>query len=153
MNRKSLFVAAISMFCSFSMHAQFEKDMYTCDAETYSLLSDLSKSQLCNGKIYLFTTTHQDLAWLNNLDACIADRDSLWLTPFLKRLADDSIIVRVYNTTGSEQRVNIACSGRKYQLISTNLIEEEQGAVDAVVLGKYAIETYKLILKYIQKYL
>lgn len=67
-------------------YAQFEKDIYTCDEETYRLLKDLSDSQLGNGSIYLFTTTHQDLAWLNHLDACIADRDTLWLTPFLNDL-------------------------------------------------------------------
>lgn len=63
--------------------------MFTCNNATYSSLMDLSKSRLGSGKIFLFTTTHQDLAWLNNLDACIADRDSLWLTPFLQRLHDD----------------------------------------------------------------
>lgn len=70
-------------------YAQFEKDIYTCDEETYQLLKDLSDSQLGKGSIYLFTTTHQDLAWLNHIDACIADRDTLWLTPFLKRLEED----------------------------------------------------------------
>lgn len=75
--------------CMIPAYAQFEKDIYTCDEETYRLLKDLSDSQLGNGSIYLFTTTHQDLAWLNHLDACIADRDTLWLTPFLKRLEED----------------------------------------------------------------
>jgi alpha-mannosidase len=72
--------------CMIPAYAQFEKDIYTCDEETYRLLKDLSDSQLGNGSIYLFTTTHQDLAWLNHLDACIADRDTLWLTPFLNDL-------------------------------------------------------------------
>lgn len=32
------------------------------------------------------------------------------------------------------------------QIIRTNLIEEEDVPVDGIVLGKYAIETYKIIL-------
>lgn len=79
---------AVLLSASYS-HAQFENDLLTCDGETYGLLKNLSASQLGKGKIYLFTTTHQDLAWLNHIDACIADRDTLWLTPFLKRLETD----------------------------------------------------------------
>ncbi len=70
--------------------AQFDNDLLTCDGETYGLLKNLSDSQLGKGKIYVFTTTHQDLAWLKHLNACIADRDTLWLTPFLKRLEEDA---------------------------------------------------------------
>ena len=87
MKKTTLF--ALCMFPFLSLHAQFEKEIYTCDGETYDLLKNLSDSQLGKGSIYLFTTTHQDLAWLNHIDACIADRDTLWLTPFLKRLEDD----------------------------------------------------------------
>ncbi|MGM9812851.1 MAG: glycosyl hydrolase-related protein [Muribaculaceae bacterium] len=87
--KPTILLAALFMSCSLSLKAQFENQMYTCDAHTYSLLSDLGKSQFAGGKIYLFTTTHQDLAWLKNLDSCIADRDTLWLTPFLQRLQDD----------------------------------------------------------------
>ena len=87
--KKRILIAALTLLPTFAANAQFEKELYTCDGETYSLLKNLSDSQLGNGKIYLFTTTHQDLAWLNHIDACIADRDTLWLTPFLKRLQDD----------------------------------------------------------------
>ena len=86
---KKTTLLALCMFPFLSLHAQFEKEIYTCDGETYDLLKNLSDSQLGKGSIYLFTTTHQDLAWLNHIDACIADRDTLWLTPFLKRLDDD----------------------------------------------------------------
>lgn len=68
------------------MKAQLTGDTYKCDSESYSLLKKLSESRLNKGDIYVFTTTHQDLGWLNHIDACIADRDTLWLTPFLKRL-------------------------------------------------------------------
>jgi alpha-mannosidase len=87
--KKKLLTVALALSTSFSLYAQFEKELYTCDEETFNLLENLSDSQLGKGSIYLFTTTHQDLAWLNHIDACIADRDTLWLTPFLKRLQED----------------------------------------------------------------
>lgn len=87
--KKKLLTVALALSTSFSLYAQFEKELYTCDKETFNLLENLSDSQLGKGSIYLFTTTHQDLAWLNHIDACIADRDTLWLTPFLKRLQED----------------------------------------------------------------
>ena len=86
---KKLFLAVLGVCTLTTTYAQFENKLYTCNEETYSLLKKLSDSQLSKGNIYLFTTTHQDLAWLNNIDACIADRDTLWLTPFLQRLQDD----------------------------------------------------------------
>lgn len=86
---KKLLLAALGLCSLTTVHAQFENKFYNCDEETYSLLKNLSDSQLGKGSIYLFTTTHQDLAWLDHIDACIADRDTLWLTPFLKRLEDD----------------------------------------------------------------
>lgn len=87
--KKKLLTVALALSTSFSLYAQFEKELYTCNEETFNLLENLSDSQLGKGSIYLFTTTHQDLAWLNHIDACIADRDTLWLTPFLKRLQED----------------------------------------------------------------
>lgn len=87
--KKKLLTVTLALSTSFSLYAQFEKELYTCDEETFNLLGSLSDSQLGKGSIYLFTTTHQDLAWLNHIDACIADRDTLWLTPFLKRLQED----------------------------------------------------------------
>lgn len=87
---KRIFLLMIlCVFPGLALKAQFAGNTYICDQETYRLLKDLSESSLKNGDIHLFTTTHQDLAWLNDLDACIADRDTLWLTPFLKRLAED----------------------------------------------------------------
>lgn len=88
-NMKKLILPVLCLLPFFSAKAQFEKDLFTCKEDVYELLKNLSDSQLGKGKIYLFTTTHQDLAWLNHIDACIADRDTLWLTPFLKRLQDD----------------------------------------------------------------
>lgn len=87
--KKILFLMILYVFHSLTLKAQFVGNTYICDQESFQLLKELSNSSLKNGDIHLFTTTHQDLAWLNDLDACIADRDTLWLTPFLKRLADD----------------------------------------------------------------
>lgn len=72
-----------------SVMAQVKDGILTCDNETFDLLRDLSKSNLSKGNIMIFTTTHQDLGWLNHIDACIEDRDTLWLTPYLERLGKD----------------------------------------------------------------
>lgn len=87
--KKGIVLTVLCVLSSLSIKAQVLNDTYSCDNESYGLLKNLSDSPLSRGNIYVFTTTHQDLAWLNHLDACIADRDTLWLTPFLKRLADD----------------------------------------------------------------
>ncbi|MEN8227822.1 MAG: glycosyl hydrolase-related protein [Bacteroidota bacterium] len=65
------------------------QDTLTCDNETYSLLKALSNSQLGDGEILVFTTTHQDIAWLDEPEICIINRDKQWLTPFLERLKSD----------------------------------------------------------------
>lgn len=87
--KKKLLVATLWILSVIPAIAQLENDVYTCDNESFQLLKNLSDSQLGKGDIFVFTTTHQDLAWLNNLDACIADRDTLWLTPFLERLQNE----------------------------------------------------------------
>lgn len=71
------------------VQAQVDKGMYSCDNESFSLLKKLSDSRLKNGEVMVFTTTHQDLGWLNYVEACTIDRDTLWLTPFLERLRVD----------------------------------------------------------------
>ncbi len=70
-------------------HAQFDGNVLKCNDETFGKLKAMSSSRLSGGDIMLFTTTHQDLGWLNNIEACVIDRDTLWLTPFLQRLEDD----------------------------------------------------------------
>ena len=61
----------------------------TLNDNTFRLLENLSKSQLATGEIYLFTTTHQDIGWLDQPEVCIINRDTLWLTPFLERLESE----------------------------------------------------------------
>ena len=65
------------------------EDTVTVTNSTFRLLENLSKSQLATGEIYLFTTTHQDIAWLDQPEVCIINRDTLWLTPFLERLENE----------------------------------------------------------------
>lgn len=87
MRKLLLFLTVLPLLLS--AQAQLVDGVYNCDEESYNLLKNLSDSQLKNGEIFLFTTTHQDLGWLNHIEACTIDRDTLWLTPFLQRLEDD----------------------------------------------------------------
>jgi len=56
---------------------------------TFDLLQQVG--QLSEGKafVYLTITTHQDLAWCNSIEKCKIDRDTLWLTPFIKALREN----------------------------------------------------------------
>ncbi|MEH6680352.1 MAG: glycosyl hydrolase-related protein [Sediminicola sp.] len=89
------------------------QDTYTVDETTYGLLKDLSRSKLATGKVILFTTTHEDIAWLNEPEICKIDRDRLWLAPYLERLRtepdfkmdiEQSSIVMEYLHRHPEQR-------------------------------------------------
>jgi alpha-mannosidase len=57
--------------------------------ETFSLLKKVSESLCSKGEIILSVTTHQDLGWIDEVEKCVILRDTLWITPFLKRLKDD----------------------------------------------------------------
>lgn len=74
------------LLCLSQLQAQFAGNTYVCDDETFDLLQKLSNSQLGKGEIFVFTTTHQDIGWLEQPDICIINRDTMWLTPFLERL-------------------------------------------------------------------
>ncbi|MFA5818811.1 MAG: glycoside hydrolase family 38 C-terminal domain-containing protein [Bacteroidales bacterium] len=49
----------------------------------------LSKSKLAGGEILLMNSSHQDLAWMNFLEKCIIERDTMLLTPLLKLAKKD----------------------------------------------------------------
>ena len=83
---KIKFVFFILVFSSLHIFAQIEKGVYTCDEESFKLLKDLSDSRLKGGSILLFTTTHQDIAWWDHIEACKILRDTMWLTPFFERM-------------------------------------------------------------------
>lgn len=57
--------------------------------ETFLLLKKVSESVCSKGEIILSVTTHQDLGWIDEVKKCIIMRDTLWITPYLKRLKDD----------------------------------------------------------------
>ena len=84
--RKTSIFAFMFLFVV-SVSGQISDDgTVTVPDSTFRLLENLSKSQLAKGEIYLFTTTHQDIAWLDQPEVCIINRDTLWLTPFLERM-------------------------------------------------------------------
>ena len=77
-----LFFGQISM-------AQNSFSVLKCNNDTYNLLKEISGSVCSQGEILLSVTTHQDLGWIDEVEKCIILRDTLWITPFLKRLKDD----------------------------------------------------------------
>jgi len=60
-----------------------------CSTGTFELLKKLSQSVCSDGQILLSITTHQDLGWVDEVEKCVIMRDTLWLTPYLKRLKED----------------------------------------------------------------
>jgi len=61
-----------------------------CGNDTYNLLKEISESVCSRGEILLSITTHQDLGWVDEVEKCIIMRDTLWLTPYLKRLNEEA---------------------------------------------------------------
>lgn len=49
----------------------------------------LSKSKLNKGQILLMNSSHQDLAWMDFLEKCIIERDTMLMTPLLKAALKD----------------------------------------------------------------
>ncbi|MDP4223074.1 MAG: glycoside hydrolase family 38 C-terminal domain-containing protein [Bacteroidota bacterium] len=49
----------------------------------------MSKSKLSKGKILLMNSSHQDLAWMDFLEKCIIERDTMLMTPLLKAALKD----------------------------------------------------------------
>ncbi|MBG0859170.1 MAG: alpha-mannosidase, partial [Bacteroidales bacterium] len=49
----------------------------------------LSLSQLNSGEILLMNSSHQDLAWMDFLEKCILERDTMLMTPLLKAASRD----------------------------------------------------------------
>ncbi|MDR2449771.1 MAG: glycosyl hydrolase-related protein [Prevotellaceae bacterium] len=86
MKTKKIVTAVIMCWLTTFLCAQNEGHTIRVDDETYKGLNALSKSRLGKGEIYLFTTTHQDIGWLDQPEICVINRDTLWLTPFLERL-------------------------------------------------------------------
>ncbi len=49
----------------------------------------LSASKLGNGEILLLNSSHQDLAWMDFLEKCIIERDTMLMTPLLRAAIKD----------------------------------------------------------------
>ncbi len=49
----------------------------------------LSKSKLAGGEILLMNSSHQDMAWMDFLEKCIIERDTMLMTPLLKAASKD----------------------------------------------------------------
>ena len=69
--------------------AQVVNGVLKCKNDTYNLLREISRSVTGTGEILLSITTHQDLGWVDEVEKCIIMRDTLWITPFLKRLREE----------------------------------------------------------------
>ena len=85
------FFCLLSLFFSVSIlaEAQVVNGVFKCNNDTYTLLKKISESVCSKGEILLSITTHQDLGWVDEVEKCIIMRDTLWMTPYLKRLGED----------------------------------------------------------------
>lgn len=57
--------------------------------KTATVLSQLARSSLAHGNIYLMVSSHQDIAWMDSPEKCAIERDTMLLTPLFRRLAAD----------------------------------------------------------------
>jgi len=89
MNLKRFLLAIVSGIFTITVLAQVESGVFTCSKESFDILKQLSNSRMRNGELMLFTTTHQDIAWLDQPEACMVHRDTLWLTPYFARLKNE----------------------------------------------------------------
>ena len=89
-NMKKITILIIVIFIyAISLEAQVNKGVFKCKNDTYNLLKEVSESVCSRGEILLSITTHQDLGWVDEVEKCIILRDTLWMTPYLKRLKED----------------------------------------------------------------
>ena len=87
--KKQSLLTFIFMYFSLLGIAQVSNGILKCGNETFKLLKNISESPASKGEILLSITTHQDLGWADEVEKCIITRDTLWMTPFLKRLKEE----------------------------------------------------------------
>ena len=87
--KKIYFLLFIFLYCSLGADSQVSNGVLKCGDETFNLLKQVSSSVCSKGEINLSITTHQDLGWVDEVEKCVIMRDTLWMTPFLKRLKED----------------------------------------------------------------
>ncbi|WP_455584988.1 glycoside hydrolase family 38 N-terminal domain-containing protein [Bacteroides sp.] len=88
MRRYLLLLVAL---CSLWVRAQQSDVTLNCDKETYDCLLKVSNSNLSNGNIHLFTTTHLDLGWSEHVYDAIIERDRHLVTPTLEKLEKEPL--------------------------------------------------------------
>ena len=87
--RGSLLCLLLSIGLAPAAGAQSEaSNVLRLSNRSFELLKQVSELSGQKASIYLTITTHQDLAWIKSIEKSVIDRDTLWLTPFLKRLRE-----------------------------------------------------------------
>ena len=86
---KKVIGSILLLILTLSVYSQISSNVYKCNIDTYKLLKDISASVASKGEILLSITTHQDLGWVDEVEKCVIMRDTLWMTPYLKRLKED----------------------------------------------------------------
>ena len=87
--RKLILLLILCIYFTAVTKPQVTNGVLKCGNETFNLLKKVSGSVCSKGEILLSITTHQDLGWVDEVEKCIILRDTLWMTPFLKRLSED----------------------------------------------------------------
>ncbi|HUX94944.1 MAG TPA: glycosyl hydrolase-related protein [Bacteroidales bacterium] len=88
--KRNFILLILAIIVSLPIKSQVSNGVFKCNNDTYKLLKDISSSVSSKGEILLSITTHQDLGWVDEVEKCVIMRDTLWLTPYLKRLKEDS---------------------------------------------------------------
>ncbi len=52
-------------------------------------LSNISRSELSRGSVFLMNSSHQDIAWMDSPEKCIIERDTMLITPLLGKAVVD----------------------------------------------------------------
>ena len=95
---KSRYLFSISVFLFFPFWQLAKSQNISCNNELDLKITEtdssenillLSKSRLSNGEILLMNSSHQDLAWMDYLEKCIIERDTMLMTPLLKAALKD----------------------------------------------------------------
>ncbi len=86
-----VFLPLFSFFILVSVPARTQSNdekVLKVSNNSFELLKRISDLSAGKASIYLTITTHQDLAWIKSIEKSTIDRDTLWLTPFMKRLRE-----------------------------------------------------------------
>ncbi len=85
MSLKILIVASM-LLMAMTVIAGNDQNKLKVSNETFEVLKKVTESALADGDILLSLTTHQDLGWVDEIERCVAMRDTQWIAPFMNRL-------------------------------------------------------------------